>query len=309
MHDGEGGPRTPIFLVAGMFGNVSNLRHLAQLVGTDRPFYGLQARGLLGDAAPHESFPEAAADLIAELRVVQPHGPYLLGGFSGGGITAYEMAQQLADAGETGGAPGAARHPDAGVRPRPSARDRALIKWGQLQSKGAGYLGEWAKNRVAWELGRLRARFEEPAPPPEHAFHNDEIEAAFRAALPIYAMRPWAGPLTLFRPPLDRRWPVSAGAVGERRARVRRGGQRLDPLGAGDPGGRGPGRSRLHGARAERAGARRPAEGGGRRRRGGGGAPAARLDGGGGVAPPCPIPCPIPLPCLFPCRPRARRRC
>ena len=57
----------------------------------------------------------------------------------------------------------------------------------------------------------MRARFEEPAPPPEHAFHNAEIEAAFRAALPIYAMRPWAGPLTLFRPPLDRRWPVSAG--------------------------------------------------------------------------------------------------
>ena len=78
-----------------MFGNVLNLRHLAQLVGSDRPFYGVQARGLYGDHQPHETFEEMAADYIAELRTVQPQGPYLLGGFSGGGITAYEMARQL----------------------------------------------------------------------------------------------------------------------------------------------------------------------------------------------------------------------
>ena len=47
MHRGEGGAKTPFFLVAGMFGNVLNLRHLAQLLGGDRPFYGLQAHGPL----------------------------------------------------------------------------------------------------------------------------------------------------------------------------------------------------------------------------------------------------------------------
>ena len=41
MHQGEGGPNRPFFLVAGMFGNVLNLRHLAQLLGGDRPFYGM----------------------------------------------------------------------------------------------------------------------------------------------------------------------------------------------------------------------------------------------------------------------------
>ncbi len=76
MHESEGRPKTPFFLVAGIFGNVLNLWHLAQLIGGDRPFYGLQARGLLGDADPHVSLPEAAADYIAELRQVQPHGPY-----------------------------------------------------------------------------------------------------------------------------------------------------------------------------------------------------------------------------------------
>ena len=41
-----------------------------------------------------------ARDYIAEMRTVQPNGPYLLGGFSGGGITAYEMTRQLREVGE-----------------------------------------------------------------------------------------------------------------------------------------------------------------------------------------------------------------
>ncbi|HEX2679345.1 MAG TPA: SDR family NAD(P)-dependent oxidoreductase, partial [Polyangiales bacterium] len=92
---GETRGRLPFFLVGGMFGNVINLRHLAGLIGEDRPFHGVQARGLLGNEDPHETFEEMARDYLAELRAVQPHGPYLLGGFSGGGIAAYEMARQL----------------------------------------------------------------------------------------------------------------------------------------------------------------------------------------------------------------------
>ena len=52
-------------------------------------------RSLWRPGAPHETFEEAATDYIAEMRQVQPHGPYLLGGFSGGGITAFEIARQL----------------------------------------------------------------------------------------------------------------------------------------------------------------------------------------------------------------------
>ena len=100
MHDGDGGPRRPFFLVAGMFGNVLNLRHLAHLLGADRPVYGLQARGLYGGEPPHDTMEEAARDCIAEMRQVQPEGPYMVGGFSGGGITAYEIARQLEAAGE-----------------------------------------------------------------------------------------------------------------------------------------------------------------------------------------------------------------
>lgn len=210
MHAGEGGPKTPFFLVAGMFGNVLNLRHLAHLLGADRPFFGLQARGLYGDEAPHGTLEEAATDYIAELRQVQPQGPYMLGGFSGGGITAYEMARQLEAAGETVALLVLLDTP-LPMRAELSRRDRALMKWQEIRSKGVRYFGEWARNRAAWELGRLRARFEEPEALPEHQFHNEAIEAAFRAALPVYGLGPWGGAVVLFRPALDRRWPVSSG--------------------------------------------------------------------------------------------------
>ena len=210
MHDGEGGPKTPFFLVAGMFGNVLNLRHLAHLLGADRPFYGLQARGLYGDDTPHATLAEAATDYVTEIRAVQPHGPYLLGGFSGGGITAYEMARQLEAAGEEVALLVMLDTP-LPTRPVLSRLDRALMKWQQIRARGPGYFVEWARNRAEWELGKLRARFEEVEATPEHQFHNEAIEAAFLAALPVYDLRPWAGPLVLFRPALDKVWKVSRG--------------------------------------------------------------------------------------------------
>jgi acyl transferase domain-containing protein/thioesterase domain-containing protein/acyl carrier protein len=206
MHDGEGGERTPFFLVAGMFGNVLNLRHLARLIGVGRPFYGLQARGLYGDQAPHETLVEAATDCIAEMRQVQAHGPYLLGGFSGGGITAYEIARQLEAAGEKVSLLVLLDTP-LPVRPSLSRPDKLLIKLADLRQGGLGFLKQWVARRIAWELQRRRGG--SVAAPSAHQLHNAEIEAAFRAALPAYPLQSWNGPAVLFRPPLDRHWKVT----------------------------------------------------------------------------------------------------
>jgi len=88
-------------------------------------------------------------------------------------------------------------------------RDKALIKWAELRSKGIGYLGEWISNRIAWEIEKRRyaASGDSAAP----VFNNRKVELAFRAALPAYDLQPWSGPLTVFRPPLDRHWQVSVG--------------------------------------------------------------------------------------------------
>lgn len=211
MHPSEHGDGTPFFLVAGMFGNVLNLRHLAQLAGADRPFYGLQARGLFGDIEPHASFEAAARDYIEELRTVQPHGPYLLGGFSGGGLTAYEMARQLRAEGEDVGrlvlldTP----LPWKGVVGR---FDRLQIQWQRLRDQGPIYVARWFRNRVAWEVKRLRARFGTPDQVEDQAtFHSKAVEAAFRAALTSYQVQRIDVPTWLFRPALDTTYDLGGG--------------------------------------------------------------------------------------------------
>ncbi|WP_136442059.1 type I polyketide synthase [Pacificoceanicola onchidii] len=209
MHDGDGGARQPFFLIAGMFGNVLNLRHLAHLLGSDRPFYGLQAKGLLGGEEPHKTIAEAARDYIEEMRQVQPEGPYMLGGFSGGGITAYEIAHQLEAMGEEVSLVVMLDTPLPQRRPLEFA-DRLLIQWHKAREKGPLYPLIWAKNRIAWEFEKRRHVEETGA---EHAFHNAEIEAAFYGAIAQYQVKPWGGRVVLYRPPLQGKWTVTGGKL------------------------------------------------------------------------------------------------
>ncbi|MDU8910810.1 type I polyketide synthase [Aestuariicoccus sp. MJ-SS9] len=209
MHDGEGGPRQPFFLVAGMFGNVLNLRHLANLLGHDRPFYGLQAKGLYGGEAPHDTIEEAARAYIAEIRQVQPEGPYMIGGFSGGGITAYEIAHQLDTAGQEVSLVVMLDTPLPRRRTL-SRKDRLIIQWHEARARGPLYPLIWAKNRIAWEFAKRR---DTGATDAEAAFHNAEIEAAFYRAIAAYQVRPWNGRVVLYRPPLVGKWTVSGGRL------------------------------------------------------------------------------------------------
>ncbi|MFP7674732.1 SDR family NAD(P)-dependent oxidoreductase [Marivita sp. S0852] len=207
MHDGEGGRQTPFFLVAGMFGNVLNLRHLAQLIGRDRPFYGLQAKGLYGDEAPHMTIKDAARDYIAEMKQVQPDGPYFIGGFSGGGITAYDIAQQLHEMGDEVALIVLLDTPLPLRRPL-KRRDRLLIQLEETRKKGLAYPFIWLRKRIAWELQKRQT---EETTQTAHSFHNAEIEQAFLQAVSTYALRPWDGRIVLFRPPLIGKWRVSGG--------------------------------------------------------------------------------------------------
>ncbi len=90
----DGGNR-PLFLVHPAGGHVFPYVHLAQLLGPDQPCYGLQAKGVDGGQDPHTRIEDMAAHYIQALQTVQPTGPYFLGGWSMGGVVAFEMAQQL----------------------------------------------------------------------------------------------------------------------------------------------------------------------------------------------------------------------
>ena len=89
------GSQRPLFCVHPAGGNVFYYYHLAQYLGSDQPFYGIQALGLDGLQKPHTTVEGTAAYYIEALRVVQPEGPYLLAGWSYGGLVAFEMASQL----------------------------------------------------------------------------------------------------------------------------------------------------------------------------------------------------------------------
>ena len=211
MHQGSGGNLTPFFLVAGMFGNVLNLRHLAHLVGSDREFYGLQARGLYGDQSPHITFEEMAADYIRELRSIQPNGPYFLGGFSGGGITAFEIAKQLRAEGEEIALLVLLDTP-LPQSPPLSSVDRMSVHWQRLRTKGPSYFSEWAKNRYQWELQKFQNRFDQDNDNTlPFDFQSEGIEIAFRQALDAYEISHQPLTVNLFRPKLDQAYSLSGG--------------------------------------------------------------------------------------------------
>ncbi len=96
----EQGSKPPLFLVHGLRGNVLTFYGLRHHIPGDQPLYGIQADGLDTGRASFASIPEMAAHYIKEVRSLQPVGPYFLGGFSAGGLVAYEMARQLHEAGE-----------------------------------------------------------------------------------------------------------------------------------------------------------------------------------------------------------------
>lgn len=96
----SGGSRRPFFCVHGGGGNVLCYFDLARRLTPDHPFYAFEAVGLRGSEQPATSVEEMACRYVASMRVVQPSGPYLLGGWSVGGVIAFEMARQLEAAGQ-----------------------------------------------------------------------------------------------------------------------------------------------------------------------------------------------------------------
>jgi amino acid adenylation domain-containing protein len=93
------GDMAPLFCVHAVAGNVLCYQELSRHMGEQRPFYGLQATDI--DSGAHTGSIEGLAALyVAAIRSIQAQGPYHLGGWSMGGVIAYEMAGQLQQAGE-----------------------------------------------------------------------------------------------------------------------------------------------------------------------------------------------------------------
>jgi thioesterase domain-containing protein/acyl carrier protein len=95
-----GGTLPPLIFFPPAGGTVTHYADLARLLGPDQPFLALQAPGVDGEEEPLATMDAIVDRYLDEIRHAQPHGPYWLGGWSAGGVTAFEAARRLRAAGE-----------------------------------------------------------------------------------------------------------------------------------------------------------------------------------------------------------------
>lgn len=85
----------PLFLVHPIGGGIDAYPALARNLHPDCPVYGIRAIGLDQESDPIQDMPTMATLYRQAIQRIQPFGPYYLGGWSMGGVVAYEIAQQL----------------------------------------------------------------------------------------------------------------------------------------------------------------------------------------------------------------------
>ncbi|GAA3923150.1 hypothetical protein GCM10022229_16250 [Luteimonas lutimaris] len=197
-----------LFFAHAIGGNVLNYRALAASLPEGMAIYGLQALGLDGVTPPLDRIEDMARRYVAEVRKVQPSGPYYLAGGSMGGMIAYEMAQQLTAAGEevallglidTSSHYGKRLREQAAHPPSAWSRLRARLR-GLSPGKALAALARMPGNRIAAVRGRrLVAQLRERGEPLPHELRYAHVEATHLRAYRDYVVQPWAGRLTLFR--------------------------------------------------------------------------------------------------------------
>ncbi|OUS28891.1 hypothetical protein A9Q99_10970 [Gammaproteobacteria bacterium 45_16_T64] len=97
----QGDPgRIPLILTHPIGGSIFCYADLAQALGTDQPIYALQAHAVIDEECALQSVDEMTSEYVREIIGMQPRGPYLLGGWSSGGIFALEIANRLQRLGE-----------------------------------------------------------------------------------------------------------------------------------------------------------------------------------------------------------------
>jgi thioesterase domain-containing protein len=211
------GKGIPIFGVPGHGGDVFTFLTLAQHLGPDLPFYGLQPPGLDGQGAPLTRIEDLAAYFAAQIRAFHPSGPCIVTGFCAGGMTAFELGRQL----EEGGTPvslvalfGAAYPSAYRWRSAPGIR----LEWLATHARALGRLGwreRWAYVRAKRALRRAKRGLDR-SPDPVFALRARVIQATLAAAR-RYTPEPFTGRVSMLLP--NRGWlqsrtlPLSWGTI------------------------------------------------------------------------------------------------
>ncbi|HEV7590204.1 MAG TPA: amino acid adenylation domain-containing protein, partial [Longimicrobium sp.] len=216
------GVARPLFLGPPGGGHVVCYRKLAALLAPGIPVFGLQARGIDDGQAPMQTVRDIAGFFVDAMREAQPEGPYHLGGWSFGGMIAFEMARQLA---ADGAEVGLVAMLDTSI---PSARDPGeTLDHARVMQRIVADLVGWAA------ASSLQVESLRPLPPREQALAAvrqvrlrslpesrvaeilalTAVRQANLRALVTYAPKTYDGELTYFRTAASERALPKDGAV------------------------------------------------------------------------------------------------
>ena len=198
-----GGSGAPWWMVHPPGGIVVCYQALAQRLGRQRPFYGVRSRGLHGEADLPQSIEEMAREYVAAIREIQRTGPYLLGGWSAGGLVALEIAQQLVAQGES-----IQRLALIDTSPEtdddPNWADRPGVEYGlDLSLEELSKLGPDEQLPFLWQHAMRLGLIESGVPMQVAHDVIDDLKRIFHHHMVLtdrYVVRPYPGRITLIRP-------------------------------------------------------------------------------------------------------------
>ncbi|HEY4308830.1 MAG TPA: thioesterase domain-containing protein [Pirellulales bacterium] len=221
------GNSCPLYLCYSVGGECLQYQALVRNLGVAQPVYGFQPREASSQPKRYEHLQEIAADCVEDLCHHQPDGPYCLGGFSFGGLVAYEMARLLRDRGQEVALlaiidVGPAWHPPQTLRELLLATPAAIWNFPRWL---IGMLTDWRgfplRRKVRQRIRRIRklltARMvwdsrSAVRPATEDFFEVDKLNERSRRLIPIlfdaylrYQPGVYGGRVSLFR---ARTWPL-----------------------------------------------------------------------------------------------------
>ncbi len=155
---------------------------IPKYLGNTRPFYAFFHQGEDGRRIEYTTVESIAAHFIREMKQAKPKGPYLITGFSFGGVVAFEMAQQLAAAGD--------EVPLLAVIDTyaPALHAKAIETDKRFYTPLKNAIYRWIVRRALRNGGTVPARF-----------RNFHIIDTYDRAVLAYQPRPWAGKIIVLK--------------------------------------------------------------------------------------------------------------
>ena len=92
------GTKPPLYFIHGITGVMPLGRFLAQSLGSDQPFYAINANGIDGreiTVKDETTVKEMAHTYVEEILDTHPSGPVFIAGMCAGGLAALEVAREL----------------------------------------------------------------------------------------------------------------------------------------------------------------------------------------------------------------------